>query len=388
MNLVSIAARNALRNRFRTLLTILGTAVAVLAFVLLRTVLTAWNVAIEHAAKDRIATRHTVSLLMSLPKRYAELVKEVPGIPSVSYATLFAGKDPRDPNNVFASMAVDSSTFFELYDEMVVTPVDMARWRSDRTGAILGDVLARKLGVNVGDRINLVGTIYPGDWQFTVSGIYQATRKSIDRSQFIFHWDYLNDSLPDLQREQIGWVMARIDDPERSAEICAAVDRLFADKDIQTVTTSERAFNLSFMAMLSAILTGLKAASVLILVTMLMILGNTIAMGVRERTREYGVLRALGFQPRHIWTFILGEALTMGVLAGILGLAVSYPVVEIGMGRWLEENMGAMFPYFRIDPTTMVAAVLLASALSVTAALIPAYRASKFSVADSLRRVT
>jgi putative ABC transport system permease protein len=150
---------------------------------------------------------------------------------------------------------------------------------------------------------------------------------------------------------------------------------------------SERAMTLSFMGMMSAILTALDYVSIIILLIMTMILGNTIAMGVRERTHEYGVLRALGFTPRHVAMFVLGEALTVGLLAGIVGLALAYPIVELGMGRWLEENMGAFFPYFRIDTKTMVAAVLLSVALGVVSSVIPAYRASKLNVTDALRRV-
>ncbi|WP_438023876.1 ABC transporter permease [Sorangium sp. So ce233] len=387
MNLVSVAARNVLRNKFRTLLTVIGAAVAVLAFVLLRTVLTAWNVAADHAAKDRIATRHKVSFILPLPKRYMDTVREVPGVTDGTFMNWFGGKDPRDASNFFGSMAVESATFFKVYDEMVVAPADMERWLGDRKGAIVGDVLANRLKVKVGDTVTLEGSIYPGPWQFNVSGIYTATRRSIDRSQFIFHYDYLNESIPERDRDQIGWMAARIDDPSRSAEISAAIDKIFDEKDVQTATMSERAMNLSFMAMMSAVLTALEVVSIIILLIMMMILGNTIAMGVRERTREYGVLRALGFEPKHVRIFIVGEAATVGLLAGLVGLAISYPIVELGMGRWLEENMGGMFPYFRIDPVTMVTAVLLAMGLSLAASLIPAHRASKLSVTDALRRV-
>ncbi|WP_437903901.1 FtsX-like permease family protein [Sorangium sp. So ce327] len=387
MNLVSVAARNVLRNKFRTLLTVIGAVVAVLAFVLLRTVLSAWNVAADHAAKDRIATRHKISFILPLPKRYMDTVREVPGVTEGSFMSWFGAKDPRDANNFFASMAVESKTFFKVYDEMVVSPEDMERWQGDRKGAILGDVLAGRLKVKPGDTVTLEGTIYPGNWQFNVSGIYTATRKSIDRSQFIFHYDYLNESLPERQRDQIGWMTARIDDPSRSADISAAIDKIFDEKDVQTATMSERAMNLSFMAMMSAVLTALNVVSIIILLIMMMILGNTIAMGVRERTREYGVLRALGFEPKHVRIFIIGEAATIGLLAGFLGLVVSYPIVELGLGRWLEEEMGAWFPYFRIEPSTMVMAVLLSMGLSLVASLIPAYNASKLSVTDALRRV-
>ncbi|MEP7122667.1 MAG: FtsX-like permease family protein [Byssovorax sp.] len=386
MNLITVAARNALRNKFRTTLTVVGAAVAVLAFIMLRTVLSAWNVAADYAAKDRLGTRHKVSFVLPLPKKYIDTVRAVPGIKQACYSNWFGAKNPKNDNDFFASIAIDP-TCLDVYDEMLIEPDQKAAWLADRKGAIVGDVLAKKLGVKVGDRVTLTGTIYPGDWQFTVDGIYKAARKSVDRSQFMFHWEYLNESIPERRRDKIGWITSRIDDPTKGAAISAEIDRIFDEKDVQTATMSERSMNLSFMAMLSAILTALNIVSVIILLIMMMILGNTIAMGVRERTREYGVLRAVGFSPRHIGIFIVGEAVTVGLLSGLVGVALSYPIVELGMGRFLEENMGSMFPYFRIEPTTMILAVLLTVGLSTIAAIFPAYQASKLSVTDALRRV-
>jgi putative ABC transport system permease protein len=144
---------------------------------------------------------------------------------------------------------------------------------------------------------------------------------------------------------------------------------------------------LSFMAMVSELLKVLNIVSIIILVIMMMILGNTIAMGVRERTREYAVLRALGFMPFHVRFFIVGEAVALGVIAGLLGLVLSYPLVELGLGRWLEENMGAWFPYFRIDTETKVLTVVAATALGTLASVIPAIGAGRLKVTDALRRV-
>lgn len=387
MKLLLIAARNLARNRLRTFLTVLGAAVAIIAFVSLRTVLTAWSAAADFAAKDRIGTRHKVSFTMPLPKRYAEEIRGIPGVKTASYMNWFGGKNPKKPEEFFATIAVETATGFEVFDEMVVAPEDLKRWKEDRKGAVLGDVLAKQLGVKVGDRFVLQGSIYPGDWEFNISGIYTATRKSVDRSTFIFHWDYLNESLPESRRDLISWVTSRIDDGSRSAEISAAIDRLFDPRDVQTTTMSERAMNLSFLGMLDTLLKALGVISMIIMVIMMMIIGNTIAMGVRERTREYGVLQAVGFRPGHIRLFVIGEALALGLLAGGVGLGLSIPLVELGMGRFLEENMGAWFPYFRIAPETYLMAIGLAAGLAVVASIIPAARAGRLSVSDALRRV-
>lgn len=387
MNLFTVAAKNAGRNKGRTFLTMLGASFAIILFVLLRTVLSMWDIGIEAAAKDRIGSRHKVSFILPLPKRYIDDFRTVQGVKTATFASWFGAKEPNHPNEFFATLAVESKSYFDVLDEMKVDPAVKQKWLENRKGAIIGDVLGRKMGWKPGDRITLTGTIYPGDWQFEVIGYYEATRKSVDRSQLIFHWDYLNDSLPERRRDQIGWIMARIDDPSKSGDVSKAVDKMFDERDVQTVTMSEKAMGLSQMAMISAILAALNIVSVVILLVMTLILGNTIAMGVRERTNEYGVLRAIGFQPRHLVLFIVGEAATVGLLAGLLGLGLSYPIVELGMGRFLEENMGSFFPYFRIDRLTMIAAIALSVGLSVAASLIPAYRASKLSVTDALRRI-
>ena len=387
MNLASIAVRNVGRNRVRALLTVLGVAIAIVAFVLLRTVVWSWTVAIEQSASDRIGIRHKVTMIMPLPLRYAEEIRQIPGMTAVAYANWFGAKDPRDENDFFATMAVEPDDILAVYDEVQVPPEQVEAWKQNRRGALVGDVLAKKKGWKVGDKVRLRGTIYPGDWEFEISGIYTASRATVDRSGFWFHWKYLNEALPPRQRDQIGWIVARVADPSRSAQLCRTIDEKFAERDIQTLSMSERALQASCMGMFSAVLDAIDLVSIVILAIMGLILGNTIAMGVRERTHEYGVLRAIGFMPKHILLSVLGEATAVGVVGGVLGLLLSYPLVERGLGRFLEENMGGMFPYFRIQPAVAGAALALTVLLALGAAAIPAYRAAKLNVVDSLRRV-
>jgi putative ABC transport system permease protein len=203
----------------------------------------------------------------------------------------------------------------------------------------------------------------------------------------IFHWDYVNEQLPPQRRDQIGWVVSRVDDAGAGADVATKIDKVFEQYDNQTLTMSERAMNLSFLGMFSAILKAIDIVSFIILLILVMILGNTIAMGVRERTTEYGALRALGFSPGHVRFFIIGESTFVGLCAGIIGVALAIPLVNNGMSRFIEENMGGMFPYFRIDPGTIVLALVLASALGLLAGLVPAIQAGKLTVVNALRRI-
>jgi putative ABC transport system permease protein len=387
MTLAGLAVRNLARNRFRVMLTVLGVAIAIVAFLLLRTVIWAWASAADWSAKDRVVTRHKVTFVMTLPRRYVEDVRQAPHVKAVTFANWFGGKDPKHDREFFQALAADAATYFTVYDEMRVPPDQMETFKHDKQGAIVGDVLAKKLGWKVGDKIILESGIYPGDWQFTVDAIYQAAAKSVDRSTFVFHWDYLNDSLPAERRDQVGWIVSRVDDPGHVADISAGFDKRFEDLDTPTLSQDERAFNASFLAMFSAILKAMDIVSAVILVIMTLILGNTIAMGVRERTSEYGVLRAIGFRPGHVALWVVGESLVTGLLGGVVGVALAWPFINLGVGRFMEENMGTFFPYFRLEPTNMALGLLVALLLGGVASALPAWQASKLHVVDAVRRV-
>jgi putative ABC transport system permease protein len=383
-----VAVRNLRRNPLRTFLTIAAVMVAIITFVTLRTVLSAWTAGADHAAKDRVGTRHKVSFIMPMPRRYVSEVLGISGVKSAASANWFGGKDPKHDRDFFATIAVEPKDFLEVYDEILLPADQRDSWVQTKTGAIIGDSLAKKFGWKIGDRITLNGTIYPGEWEFVVSGIYTATRRSVDRATLYFHYDYLNDDPRTLQgmHDQVGWIVSRVDDPGRSAEVAKAIDAKFEERDIQTLSMSERAMNTSFIGMISAVLQAVNVVSLVILGIMALIVGNTVAMGVRERTHEYGVLRAIGFLPKHLAVFVLSEAVAVSTLGGVLGILMSYPLVEQGLGRALEENLGGFFPFFRIDPQTVVISVLLAAVLGLVAAALPAYNAAQLKVVDSLRR--
>lgn len=387
MNLGTVAIKNISRNRGRTLLTIAGVMVAILTFVLLRTMLWSWTAATEESASDRIGIRHKVTFIMPVPKKYFEEIKQIPGVKAAAYANWFGAKDPKHEHEFFATVAVEPDDIVAVYDEVITKPAEIEAWKQNRRGALVGDVLAKKMGWKVGDEVVLRGTIYPGDWKFQISGIYTAKRANVDRSSFYFQWKYLNESLPPARQDQVGWIAARINDPGRSGEICRAIDQKFDDRDVQTLCMSEKAMQASFLGMMSAVLKAIDVVSIVILLIMTLILGNTIAMGVRERTTEYGTLRAIGFVPRHIVLFVLGESLFTGALGGVLGVLVAYPIVNQLIGRFLEENMGAFFAVFRVQPSIALAAIGLAMLLSTLAAIIPAYGTTRLKTVDALRRI-
>lgn len=391
LSLASVATKNVLRNKARAVLTVLGTAMAIVTFILVRTCIHAFVGGQEFAQKDRVVIRHKISIVMPLPKRYHEAVKQTPGVKSASFANWFGGKNPAKPEEFFGNFAVDDD-YFAVMSEMAVPPAQLEAYKADKQGAIIGDVLAEKQGWKVGDTVHLESSIYPatsddGLWTFHISGIYTATQKSVDRASMMFHWDYMNDAMPQNRKDEIGWVFARVNPGMSAADVGIAIDRHFDSEDVQTLSQDERAFAASFMGGISAVLDALDIVSFAILGIMLMILGNTIAMGVRERTQEYGVLRAIGFLPRHLVTFIVGEAVVTAGLGGVVGIALAYPIVQEGLGRFIEENLGNMIPYFRIPTTATLAALGLSVVLGALASAIPAWNASRIRVTNALRFV-
>jgi putative ABC transport system permease protein len=387
MTLTSIAARNIGRNKLRTALTITVVAIATLFFILLRTVVWSWTSAAEFSKKDRIASRHKVSFILQLPKRYTEEIAQIPGVAAVSYASWFGAKNPKNESDFFATIATDPKTLLDVYSEIKTSPAEREAWFTDRQGALIGDALAKKEGWKVGDKVTLKGTIYPGDWTFNVRGIYTTTTTNVDRSTLWFHYNYLNESLPARAKDKVGWIVTNVRNSADSGRISKEIDAKFDTRDLQTITMSEAALNQSFLGMFAAVLKAIDIVSVVITLIMALIVGNTIAMGVRERTNEYGVLRAIGFLPSHVARFILVEGLVIGVLGGLLGVLLGYPVVNNGMGRVIEENMGNMFPQFRVQPQIAAFAFGLATLLGLLAAISPARRASKLQVVEALRRV-
>ena len=388
MNLVTYARANLFRRRGRAILTVMAVTVAVLIFCLIRTAVVAWNAGADEAATDRLSTRHKVSITMSLPKRYIDEIRQVPDVKAATWASWFGAKDPKERIPFFAGFAVDHESWFDVLDEMKVPADQLATWKQTPDGAILGDLLARNLGVKVGDRLVITSDIYPGDWPLTVVGIYTPLRKTADRNTLVFRWDHVNnDPRAVYSRDKIGWMVSRITDSVHSADISRKIDAKFEEHDDQTLTMSERAFQLSFLGGFTAVLGAFDLVSLVILLIMTLILANTIAMSVRERTHEYGVLRAIGFPPGHILGFILGEALLIALVGGLVGVALVIGVINHGLGPFMEENMTGFFPYFRAPASVLLLALGASVGLGVVAGAIPAVLASRLKVTDALRRV-
>lgn len=364
---------------------------AVFTFIFLRTVLTSWTHGADASRKNLLIARHKVSFVFWLPYRYVDDVRQLPGVEAATPGVWFGGKDPKHDGEFFATIGLDPNTYFDVDTETIITEQEKQALRDNRRGAIVGDALASKFGWKVGDRVTLESGRFaaPPDrpWTFDIVAIYESGAKTVDRSTFYLRYDYLNDSLPPEQRDRIGWMVVRIKPGETTAEVTRRIDARFENTDAPTLSQDERAFRTQFLAGISAVLQGLNIISLIIIVIMMLILGNTIAMGVRERSSEYGALRAIGFLPRHIVLFIVGEATMTGFLGGLLGVAIAFPIIQLGLSPEVEKNLGGVFPYFRVETSVLIGAFALAGMLGMLAAAVPSVGAARLRIVDSLRRV-
>jgi len=383
MRILKLIIKNALRHKLRTILTILGISIAVFAFGLLRTVVTAWNAGVEASAANRLITRQAVSFIFPLPLAYRDQIANVPGVDAVTYANWFQGVYI-DKNQFFARLAVDAETIFEVYPEFLVPDKEYKTFLKERNSCIIGQEIAKKYNLKIGDLMTVEGDIYPGEWQFVVRGIYKPRDKTTDATQMFFHWDYLNERMKEMgsgRINEIGWYTVKIKDPDKSALISEQIDALFKNSRAETKTESERAFQQGFVAASSAILTSINVISFVIIGIIMLVLGNTMIMSARERTREYAVFKTIGFSAKHMVGLILGESLFISAIGAGLGLFLSFPIVE-GVSQAIPKGM---FPVFELEPITLIFAVSAAILIGIAASIFPIMKALRTSIVDGLR---
>jgi len=383
MRILKLIIKNSLRHKTRTILTILGISIAVFAFGLLRTVVTAWNAGVEASAANRLITRQAVSFIFPLPLAYRDQILKIPGVDVVTYANWFQGVYI-DKNQFFARLAVDAETILQVYPEFLLSEEEYQTFLSERNSCILGQATADQYKLKLGDLMTIEGDIYPGDWQFVIRGIYKPRDKTTDATQMLFHWDYLNERMKEWETgrdNEVGWYIVKISDPDKSASISEQIDAIFKNSRAETKTESERAFQQGFVAASSAILTSINVISFVIIGIIMLVLGNTMIMSARERTREYAVFKTIGFSAKHMVGLILGESLFISALGGGLGLILAFPIVE-GVSQAIPKGM---FPVFELEPITLIFAVSSAILIGVAASVFPIMKALRTSIVDGLR---
>jgi putative ABC transport system permease protein len=376
--------RNAFRHKLRTTLTVVGIVVAIVAFGVLRTIVDAWYAGANASSSARLVTRNSVSLTFSLPLTYAQKLRQVSGVTGVAWANWFGGVYIKE-SNFFPQFAISAQTYLDMYPEFVLSPEERGAFMADRTGAIAGRKLAAKYGWKVGDQIPLRGTIFPGTWTFNLRGIYEGAEASTDTSTFFFHFEYLNERVKQLSArrgDQTGVFIEAIRDPQEAAEVSKAIDATFRNSLAETLTETEKAFQLGFVSMSEAILLAIQAVSFVVIVIIMAVMANTMAMTTRERYAEYATLKALGFGGAFVAFLIFAESLGIALAGGLAGIALTFPAAHA-----FASSVGSILSGFVVSRETMGLQLGAALVVGCVAAAVPAWRAARLGIVQGMRAI-
>jgi len=382
MTLSSFVLRNTFRNKRRSLLTISSIGFSLLLLTLMTSIWRAFYVdQVAPEAAKRVITRDRVSLAFFLPAFYRDKIRAVPGVVAVAPMTWFGGryKDSR-PENFFAQIATDPDEYLKVASDKIVPPEQILAWQRDRAGALVDVTLAEKYGWKIGDKITLLGTIFPVNPELTIRAIYH---RDPPQNSLYFNAKYLEESVSWF-KGQAGWYATQVAEPGDVARVSSAVDGMFRNSPLQTKTESEKAFQLDFVATLGNVKAFILGICGAVVFAILLVSANTMAMSVRGRTREVAVLKTLGFTRRRLLSLLVGEAVGLADMGGALGVVVAIPVIQ-GLTRrfvalGVPLNMKVTLP-------TVGLSLLVASVVGFVSGYLPAYKASRMNIVEGLRHI-
>lgn len=384
MKFLHIVWRNLLRRKIRTTFTLLSIFVSFVLFGYLMAVRSAFNMGAELAGADRMMVLNKISLIMPLPTNYGQKIAAIEGVKDVTHSNWFGGYY-QETRNQFPNMAVDPESWLRLYPEFSLPEDQRKAWLADRQGAIVGAATARRFGWKVGDRVPLQATIYRRPdgrgWEFNISGIYDSVNKGVDKTQLFFHYNYMNEVLKASGfRDQVGWYVIRVADPDQAPIIAKKIDEMFANSQTETKTDSEKAFVAGWAKQIGniSLITQLIAGAAIFM--MLLVTANTMAQSIRERTGEMAVLKTLGFGDGRVLWMVLMESCVIAIVGGFAGLALGWFLVSLG------DPTGSFLPAFYLPTRDLVIGVFMVLALGFAAGAIPAWQAGRLRIVDALRR--
>lgn len=396
MNFLRLVLVNLGRNKRRTILTTLSVTVAVFLFCALGGVLDTLQTAIKVGSMTRLITRNRISLIFPLPMAYRDRIASVPGVKTVGIQNWFGGQDPKDPRNFYAQFAVDEN-FYRIYgkdlDIVEASPPQaavsvpegldpgLAAYLQEQTAAVVGRKLMDKMGWKIGQNITINGTIYPGEWPFTIRAVYSAKVKAFGEETLFFPFRYL-DQKGMAGSSQVGLYVLELTDPDRAPEVARTVDAMFENSSAATLTESEQAFQAGFVSMYGNIPFVLRVIGIAVVFAILLVAANTMVMAIRERTSEIGVMKTLGFEDRTVFLLVVAEAAVITLGGGITGALLAKLGIESS-----GFNMGGFLPPMSVYWSTVITGVSVAVLMGAVSGLIPAWQAARLKIVDALRRV-
>jgi putative ABC transport system permease protein len=381
MTIPGFIVRNALRNKRRLILTVLSVALSLFLFVTLRTALKLMtSPPTTDQAALRLAVRHKVSLANVLPEKYQYQIERIPGVKYCSKFTYFGGiyKDMSLSN--FAQFAVDADRILKIFSEMDVDPQQADAFIREKNACLVGTKLMERFGWKIGDRITLLGAIWPCDLELVIRAVYRGN--GIDETMVMFHHDYFDDELGKLGLVGTFWL--RADSAEAVPQVIERIDRTFANTDAETKTETERAFQLEFVSMIGNVKMFLGSILIVIVFTMLLVTASTMSMAIRERSREIAILKAVGFDGGQIFGLILAEAFGLAMTGGLIGcfgaklLFTHLDIYKMSQG---------FIPIFPVTTDTLALGLVVAGILGIFSSLAPAYSTLRLTVVEGLKEL-
>ena len=371
------------RSKTRTFLTLLSVIAAFLLFGLLDSVRVAFNSGGSVAGADRLVVTSRLSITQMLPYSLTPQIESTPGVKKATYAAWFGGIY-QDPKNFFPNFSV-SDNFFELYPEYVIDPAQLKAWQADRTGAIVGESLAKRFKWKVGDTIPLQATIFPqkdgsNAWPLKLRGTFKLadSKRAGEENQLVFHWKYF-DEANQYTNGMVGWYVVKLDNPDHATRVAKAIDAISLNSSHETKAQTEQAFNQSFakqFADIGLIVTAIMAA---VFFTLLLLTGNTMSQAVRDRIPELAVLKTLGFTNGTVLTLVLVESILLILLGGLIGMGVAAIIIPI-----LSAASGGLISLPSIPAQTWGLGMGLMLAIGLVVGALPAMRAMRLKIVDAL----
>jgi putative ABC transport system permease protein len=378
MKYLRLVRVNLLRRKGRTILTVLSVAVAMFLFTALRSVLTTLAATEEVGSESRLVTRNAIGITFPLPEAYGNRLAGVDGVKAVTWANWFGGQYV-NPRNFFAQFAVDAKSYFPMYPEWQVPPDQLAAFMQERTAAVAGQGLMERFGWRLGQTITLQGTIFPGDWDFTIRAVYTPSNPSAGDQNFFFHYDYL---LERTERQVTpGWFQLQLADPAQAPSVSQRIDDLFRNSSAPTKTETERAFQAGFVTMWGNVAFLVRAIGTAVFFAILFVAANTMMMAARERVNEVAVLKTLGFGDRLLATLVLVEAATVTLVGGGLGILGAKLLFAS------TSAISTILPGFTVTWGTVGLGLGIAATLGLVSGAVPAWQAGRLSVIEALRHV-
>jgi len=381
MTLTRFVTKNAFRNKRRSTLTVLSIAFSLLLLTLMMTIWRAFYLDQGSAeSAERLVVRHKVSLTFTLPGFYREKIRAIPGVVAVVPVSWFGGvyKDQK-PENFFAQFGTDPEEFFKVFRDIQMPADQVQAWQRDRQGVIVDDSLAKKYGWKLGDRIVLQRNIYPVDLELYIRGIFHSEP---DNKSVYFNAKYVEEAVS-FFKGQAGTYSILVDSPQDVSRVAGTIDEMFRNSPQPTKAESEKAFGLEFVAMMGNVKAFILSICGAVVFATLLVSANTMAMSIRERTREVAVLKTLGFTREGILGLFVSEAVALSLAGGAIGASLAFGLI------YMATHSPQFVSFFELRMTFGIWGVALATAglVGLLSSAVPSYHASKINIVEGLRHI-